>query len=371
VKLDPDRARHIQWGFQAYATGDLSLSQLSDILYERGLRNRSKRKGQKSDKVKVPALHKILRDPYYIGIVMFRGVRYDGNHPKLIAPEVFERVQQLLTARRTAGDRSHKHGHYLRGVVHCGRCGRALMFTKCKGQQGERYDYFVCIGRHRDKNCDLPYLPVHRVEQFVTNYYESKISVSAERVEELKPRLLTQFDRSIGHRQKEVIRSEKELAGLRAQRQQLVDSHLANPKAVPLDVLEVKQGELEGKISQAERKLERASGNIEKSVEGLEAAHQLLIDAPGTYAEAAPHKRRALNQVFFTKLLISPAGIEGVELTDEYAGLLAEDLMEEIEKAEPEQVEPPFRGGSTLERIVEAPRFELGSAEAVRGCLQV
>jgi hypothetical protein len=68
----------------------------------------------------------------------------------------------------------------------------------------------------------------------------------------------------------------KELAGLRAELQQLVDSHLANPKAIPLDVLEIKQAELEDKIYRAEERLARASGNIDKAQEGLRAARLLL-----------------------------------------------------------------------------------------------
>jgi len=40
----------------------------------------------------------MLRDPYYVGIVTFRGVQYEGSHPKLVTPELFEQVQQVLTA---------------------------------------------------------------------------------------------------------------------------------------------------------------------------------------------------------------------------------------------------------------------------------
>ncbi len=369
VKLDPDRAEHLRWGFQAYATGELPLSQLADLLYERGLRNRSKRKNQKSDKVGVAALHHILRDPYYIGIVTFRGARYPGNHPKLVAKDVFDRVQQVLTARRVAKVRSHTHDHYLKGVVACGHCGRTLLFTRCKGVGGY-YDYFVCMGRHREKNCDMPYLPVDRVERFVTDYYESDIEFDAKRIAELKPRLMQQFNEMVGYRQQEVVRCEKELVGLRAQRQQLVDSHLANPKAVPLDLLEVKQAELEEQISRAETKLDRAGANIEKAERGLDALHQLLIDAAGTYAAMDSVGRRRLNQVFFKKLMIYPTGIGGADLTDELGQALADELEEDLQKASEKKPEPPFKGSSNFDRIVEAPRFELGSADAVRGCLQ-
>jgi hypothetical protein len=50
--------------------------------------------------------------------------------------------------------------------------------------------------------------------------------------------------------------------------------------------------------------------------------------------------------------------------------LRADDLAKRLETMLA-QVEAPPRRGSTLELLVEAPRFELGSADAVRGCLQV
>jgi DNA invertase Pin-like site-specific DNA recombinase len=379
VALDPQRAPHLLWGFQTYATGDISLSELADLLYDRGLRNRSNRKNQKSYKVKVPTLHKILRDPYYIGVVQFGGVRYDGSHPKLVPVEVFDRVQQVLTSRRLAGDRSHKHSHYLRGVVHCSLCRRAMMFTRCKAKGGY-YEYFVCIGRHREKNCQMPYLSVEHVERSVTRYYEREIKLSAGRVAQLKPKLLSRWEYLTVHRLEEADRCEREVADLREQRQRLVDGHIANPRAVPLDVLEVKQAELEEKIRLAESKLERARADIEQSKVGLDLAHAALRDAPALYRAADPVERRSLNQVFFTRLLVGPEGIEGADLTDEFAAILGDELVAEISEAEKmgrwaarvqAKAEPPFGGVSTFDRIVEAPRFELGSADAVRGCLQV
>ena len=210
-----------------------------------------------------------------------------------------------------------------------------------------------------------------RVERFVTSYYETEIKLDAERIADLKPKLVEKFDLLTGYRAQEVARCEKELAGLRDQRRQLVDSHLANPKVVPLDLLEVKQADLEGKISKAEARLERVGASAEKSAGGLEVAHQLLEDASGAYGEIDPLGRQRLNQVFFTKLRVSPDGIMGAELTDEYAGMLADEVADGLEKMDAPKAGTPFDGGSTFDRVVEAPRFELGSADAVRRCLQV
>jgi hypothetical protein len=69
--------------------------------------------------------------------------------------------------------------------------------------------------------------------------------------------------------------------------------------------------------------------------------------------------------------MIYPTGIRGADLTDELGQALADELEEDLQKASEKKSEPPFKGSSDFDRIVEAPRFELGSAAAVRRRLQV
>ena len=356
VEIDPERAPHIQWAFQAYATGEWPLKRLTKELYRRGLRSKPTPK-HAPGKVSISTVHLLLRNPYYIGRVRFQNAEYQGDHPKLIPNELFERVQQALTAHRLSGDRSSKHSHYLKGSVYCGRCGHRLRFTKCTGRHGDKFDYFVCGNRHDRKRCALPYLPAHRVEHFVTRYYEDQIKLDGERVGELEPRLVEQFERLVGYRQQEVVRCQKEVDDILGQRQQLVESHLANPKAVPLDVLEVKQAELEKKLKAAETKLARAGGDIKNASKALRAARQFLQQSAGSYARVDSQTRRRWNQVIFRKLFVGPEGIKAAELTDEFGALLREDLAKRLE-AVAAQSRLRFGRGSS-ERVL----VELGGLE--------
>ncbi len=79
VEIDEERAPLVHWAFQAYATADWPLKALADELYRRGLRSRPTPK-RSAGKVPVSALHQMLRNPYYVGVVEFRGVRYEGKH---------------------------------------------------------------------------------------------------------------------------------------------------------------------------------------------------------------------------------------------------------------------------------------------------
>jgi site-specific DNA recombinase len=356
VKIDPERAPHIQWAFQAYATGEWPLKKLTDELYRRGLRSKSTSK-RPPGKVPPSVVHTFLRNRYYIGKVRFQGIEYDGTHPQFIPDELFEQAQQVLIAHRLSGDRAPKHGHYLKGTVYCGCCGRRLLFTRCTGRHGQKFDYFVCAGRHKEKKCSLPYLPVHLVEHFITRYYESQIKIDGERIAELEPRLVEQFERLVGYRQREIVRCQKAVDDILDQRQRLVENHLTNPRAIPLDVLEVKQAELGRKLDGAEKNLALAGGNIESASEGLEAARQLLQRSAVSYGEVGPQTRRHWNQAFFKKLFVAPEGVKGAELTDEFAGLLREDLAEQIETMS-RQAKTRLGRGSTVSVLVELGGFE-------------
>jgi site-specific DNA recombinase len=355
VEVDPERAPHIQWAFQAYATGEWPLKKLTVELYRRGLRSKPTSK-RPPGKVSLSVVHAFLRNRYYIGKVRFQGIEYDGDHPRFIPDELFERVQQVLTAHNLSGDKHWKHGHYLKGTIYCGCCGRRMFFMKCRGNGGQ-YDYFVCAGRHKGEGCTMPYLPAHRVEHFVTRHYESQIKIDGERVAALEPLLTEQFRRLVGFRQQEVARCQRVVDDILGQREQLVEGHLANPKAIPLDVLEVKQAELEKQLKSAQEKLSRAAGNLSDSDKGLAAARQLLQYSSAAYNKVGSQTRRRWNQAFFKKLFVAPEGIKGTELTEEFGALLREDLADRLE-ALSRQPRLQFGPGSDETALVELGGFE-------------
>lgn len=88
-------------------------------------------------------LAELLANPFYIGVVQRGGVRYEGQHRALIPQSLFDRVQETLRARDVAGVRQRRHEHYLKGLLHCGECGRRLSLTLAKGT----YLYFYCLGQ--------------------------------------------------------------------------------------------------------------------------------------------------------------------------------------------------------------------------------
>jgi hypothetical protein len=97
LELD-QQAPLVAWAFERYALGDLSLDLVTDALAERGLRNRLGNPPGKS------AIHRMLRNPAYAGIVRWKGVEREGTHPPLISRDLFDKVQSVLGAHSSGGE---------------------------------------------------------------------------------------------------------------------------------------------------------------------------------------------------------------------------------------------------------------------------
>jgi site-specific DNA recombinase len=131
---------------------------------------------------KVPArplsasrIQEMLRNPYYVGIVIYRDRRATGRHETLIDRDTFDRVQALLSARSVAGDRPHEHQHYLRGTLYCAECGGRLLYGKYRGNGGQ-YEYFCRIGRlsrRQGGRCQSRHYAVHQVEDAIIEHYRT------------------------------------------------------------------------------------------------------------------------------------------------------------------------------------------------------
>ena len=53
--------------------------------------------------------HTCIRDPYYTGVIRYKGRLYPGRHEPIISKELFLAVQGILVGRHRggAGDRTH------------------------------------------------------------------------------------------------------------------------------------------------------------------------------------------------------------------------------------------------------------------------
>lgn len=300
VAIDEERAPHIRWAFETYATGEWSISQLREALEERGFKSRPTRawEGKPPSRAQV---HRMLTNPYYAGRIVHCGVLFDGSHEPLVDEATWFRVQEVLAKRKVAGERSWRHSHYLKGTLVCGRCGGKLGFGYAHGKGGT-YAYFFCLGRHTGRtDCDLPYVKVEIAEKAVAGLWADK-QFEPKTIANIRRTCLAGFD-ELQKRDHVLLASQKtRLTKLRRQKDKLIDAYLDD--AIPKEDMKRRQAKILAEIADAERIIQASEQDMGEVRERLELLLVLFENAEELYRFAPGPARRALNQFFFSGIKI-------------------------------------------------------------------
>jgi site-specific DNA recombinase len=202
VTPDPERHHFLTLGFQLYATGEYSLSQLAKETYRLGLRSLPTRirvehedgttswSVKPGGKVGIAAWQRMLRNPYYTGQLVYkRGTSdeevFEGRHAALIDQDTFNAVQIRLDEKRVAGERLQKRQHYIRGSAFCDDCGYRLAYGFSRSKSGRRYPYYFCVSRSRGSACTMhTSISPELIETAIQRYYrEHPIELTAKDIQ--------------------------------------------------------------------------------------------------------------------------------------------------------------------------------------------
>ncbi len=328
IELNPERAPHIKWAFESYASGDYSITDIVEELARRGMHTRptTTRTAKPLTRSQV---HRILSSPYYVGKLRYKDVEYNATHESLVDLVTWQCVQDVLAGRRLAGDRSWQHDHYLKGTVFCANCGSRLGLSHSKGSKGVIYPHYYCIGRNKKRSdCLLPYIAVDKVEQFVLRHWAT-IRLDPELIQAIRDSVQTDFAERRAEDAKLQQTQKSRLTKLERQREKLIDAYLA--EALPVADLKRRQEALAVEQRDAERLLALAGADHDLAEQRLEVALQLLAQCDRLYAGAGESDRRALNQAFFDAVFVNEHGVQRAVLASPFAELhdrsigLAED----------------------------------------------
>ena len=324
VEIDPERAELVRWAFQAYATGNWTLSQLHDELEARGLTIPPTPK-RTAKPISLSSLHRMLANPYYKGDVIYRGVKYAGNHEPLVPPEVWYQVQNVLMAHNSAGDRTQRHDHYLKGTLYCGSCGSRMMVSNAKSRSGDIYPYFVCAGRHRKVTpCTRSAILLDDAEQLVLDYYQANIQVPAHVREQLRGMLAVEFDHLLASSEAELAELTSRRDQLEAEQTKLIHAYYAD--AIALPALKREQDRINSELEHVGSRIEVFYGDYAEARAELEDSLNLLGDAAAIYQRGDDETRRLCNQAFFAKLYLDEDNQVRADLARPFAILLDPDM---------------------------------------------
>ena len=138
IEIDPERGPLVAKLFEWYARGDVSLKELTRRAFSVGLTHNRSRSGPR--RMTKSEVHRLLRNPIYVGDFVWNGKLYRGSHEPLVSRQLFDAVQDVF--ERANRPKYTKHRHAFAGLIACGICGCAMTAEVKKG----RYVYYHCTG---------------------------------------------------------------------------------------------------------------------------------------------------------------------------------------------------------------------------------
>jgi site-specific DNA recombinase len=323
IALDPERAPLVKLAFELYAAGDYTLDELSDELYDRGLRTRPTGR-HPAKQVSINKLSQMLRDRYYLGYVTYKGEEIQGRHEPLIDDDLFDCVQDILDSRSTAKERRRVHHHYLKGSLFCGRCKRAgitqrMILQHTVNRRGAEYTYFFCRNK-QNGTCQAPHINVAIVEDAVEAHYAT-IRFSARFVADVRAHVA----RVIGEQEAaERLLHEQltnELQALDAREENLIE--LAADSDIPQLKIKAKLREIASQRRRLTERLATTTQNLSDSARLIEIGLKLLENPQELYRRCNDQQRRMLNQAIFHGLYVDDDNITDHSLHEPFARLHA------------------------------------------------
>ena len=131
IVVDSVRAKYIRRIFKLYSSGNYTIKEIADKLFNEGFKSRANNKYHKSK------IYKMLNDSFYYGLMNFHGKVYEGKHEPLISKELFDKCQTVMNLKQHP--KKNKANFLFRGLMLCEKCGCLLTASQKKG-----HVYYYC-----------------------------------------------------------------------------------------------------------------------------------------------------------------------------------------------------------------------------------
>jgi DNA invertase Pin-like site-specific DNA recombinase len=121
----------------------------------------------------------MLRNPIYSGYVRFRKKEYPGKHEAIVSRELWEQANAAVASpgrlQRDPFRSSNVHGFFLKGLVQCSHCQRALMpwTSSPRGEDKKVFRYYRCGTFNREEGkerCPIRAIQAASLEAAVVGY---------------------------------------------------------------------------------------------------------------------------------------------------------------------------------------------------------
>ncbi|MEI7486288.1 MAG: recombinase family protein, partial [Chryseobacterium sp.] len=285
--IDPEIAPLVQKMFELYLEPSYSLEGLTRKMKELGLTSKFGKPFSRSH------IHKILRNPFYIGKNRWMGVDYDGIQDRLISDDVFIAVQQKLLRKKAP--KYQKHNPLFKNMFQCKKCNGTITWETHKG-----YWYGHCSGY---RGCvKSKWIREDKVENELLSTFEKLLCPSPAIIEWTRNALRSRHQSNMDTR----IASKKQLTyqleTIVRKMDLLYEDRLI--ERITLSYYEEKNNELQAQVSEIKAKIDNLDDLMAKQFEaGMEIFELSQVVAKEYPKRSIEQKRIILNKLFSDLIL--------------------------------------------------------------------
>lgn len=307
---DPVVSKLVLKTFKFYLTPGESLKSTIQYMAQLGIVTRQGKPYAKSH------LHRILVNPFYIGINHFDGKDYPGAQETFVPKALFKRVQEKLHNKRPRKYR--KHYSPLQGVIYCEDCDSVISWQLQKG----RY-YGVCR-RLTDACKQGKMLREDKVEEMILEELKKLICPSKETIEWVASAMRARYKDQREERERMIVSLKSQLRRIDTMDEMLYDDKLAGE--ISKDRYEEKHKQLSTQKADLQSQLEDVDASTSLSLEHSIVILELSQKAADLYAKKSPEQKRLIISKLFENV-----SLKGGVLSVKYSKF-AETIAEKVEK---------------------------------------
>ena len=141
-EVNPLEAQIVREIYERYDHGERPV-EIADSLNERGIRT------SRGKLWRVDSVAKILRNPAYKGVYVWRDHEVEGGIPSIVEKDLWERVAKRRDSHKRHKRQDGKHADYwLTSKLLCGECGEPMSGAYGRsGGNGREYYYYRCTNK--------------------------------------------------------------------------------------------------------------------------------------------------------------------------------------------------------------------------------
>lgn len=331
VEIDSERGPFVTWAFEQYSKGVLTLEEIRIELNRKGMRTLY------GNEISPQVMSKMMRNKFYIGIMVVDEQEYQGVHDPLTDKETFMRCQARLRGENPEDAIAKKRKNEafpLRHEVICVFCGRPLTAAFSTGKSGKKYPFYRCY--YKECTTDTRSIAKQKLEAEFKEFL-GEISGKKKFSKAFQAVILDVWKEQYAMLNAERERLTKKIDRLEGEKKSLIN--MKKKDLLPDNDFKIEFASVNEKVQREYEMLEETKLETFDVNEAVEYVFDILCRLPEVWSDADFTQKQQLQSLIFPeKPVYTYGGFETPQLSPIFA-LNADSFVSESTKAPVRRIE--------------------------------